>query len=248
MPRYIKAELAINHTVIYSDDSGKYFRFSGGTWTWRNHNPGNLVPGKVSARNNQIGTTGKFAIFPDYESGHLALLDSLHTTHKNKTIPKLVEKFAPADDGNDVETYTKFLRDKTGIYDNKQVKDFTLEEFDKLWRAIEKIEGYKEGEIIEVFPVIQVHRDNFGIYEYNIKTKGWISKQLCLISTKQGELDLHICISDRGHEYLRARAGSSVNGSLEKLVVKDPKKNQKRKSSAYSLTSKTHEEKADATC
>lgn len=82
MSRYIKAELALNHTVIYSDDSGKYFRFSGGTWAWRNHNPGNLVPGEISARHNQIGSTGKFAIFPDYENGHLALLDSLHTTYK----------------------------------------------------------------------------------------------------------------------------------------------------------------------
>ena len=31
MSVYIKAELALNHTVIYTDDSGKYFRFSGGT-------------------------------------------------------------------------------------------------------------------------------------------------------------------------------------------------------------------------
>lgn len=204
MPKYIKAELAINHTVIYSDDSGKYFRFSGGTWAWRNHNPGNLVPGKVSARHNQIGSTGKFAIFPDYENGHLALLDSLHTTYNNKTIPQLVKKFAPTEDGNDVEVYTKFLRDKTGIYDDKQVKDFTSDQFNRLWHAIEKMEGYQEGDIIEIFPVIQVHKDSFGIYEYNIKTKGWISKPACLASTKKGELDLLICISNQGHEYLRA--------------------------------------------
>lgn len=246
MTRYIKAELAINNTVIYSDDSGKYFRFSGGTWAWRNHNPGNLVPGKVSARHNQIGSTGKFAIFPDYENGHLALLDSLHTTYKNKTIPQLVKQFAPAKDGNNVEVYTKFLRKKTGVDDNKQVNDFTPEEFDKLWRAIEKIEGSKEGDVIEVFPVIQVHKDSFGIYEYNIKAKGWISKPACLISTKQGELDLHICVSDQGREYLRARKGSSVNGSLEKLVVKDSKKGQKQKSHISISKTKNNKEEMDA--
>jgi hypothetical protein len=43
--------------------------------------------------------------------------------------------------------------------------------------------------------------------------------------TKQGGLDLIICRSPQGHEYLRARAGSSINGSLDKLVVKDRNKN-----------------------
>ena len=55
MTHYIKSEPALDHTVIYTDDTGEHFRFSGGTWAWRNHNPGNLVPGKISAQNNQIG-------------------------------------------------------------------------------------------------------------------------------------------------------------------------------------------------
>src|SRR6476620_6451664 len=115
MSKYVKAEPALNHTIIYTDDSGRYFRFSGGTWAWRNNNPGNLVPGDVSHRHNQIGRTKKFAIFPDYEAGHLALLDCLQTIYKNVSIPKLVSTFAPAKDGNNVKKYTEFLREKTGI-------------------------------------------------------------------------------------------------------------------------------------
>ena len=113
MPRYVKAESALNHTIIYSDDSGRFFRFSDGTWAWRNHNPGNLVPGDVSSRHNQIGTTEKFAIFPNYETGHEALLDCLQTTYAKASIDKLVQAFAPEKDGNNVKVYTKFLRDKT---------------------------------------------------------------------------------------------------------------------------------------
>lgn len=41
MPRYIKAEQGLKHSVIYTDESGRYFRFSGGNWIWRNNNPGN---------------------------------------------------------------------------------------------------------------------------------------------------------------------------------------------------------------
>ena len=52
MVRFVQAEAGLQHTVIYTDDLGKYFRFSQGTWSWRNHNPGNIVSGTVSKRNN----------------------------------------------------------------------------------------------------------------------------------------------------------------------------------------------------
>lgn len=56
-----------NHSVIYTDNSGRRFRFTGGTWTWRNHNPGNLRLGSkksVVRRFQWIGTAGGFAVFP----------------------------------------------------------------------------------------------------------------------------------------------------------------------------------------
>jgi hypothetical protein len=224
MSRFVKAQLGLGHSVIYADDSGKFYRFSGGTWAWRNHNPGNLVPGKVSKRNNQIGTTGTFAIFPDYETGHGALIDCLQTTYENATIDDLVTAYAPETDGNNVKKYTKFLRDKTGITDDKKVKDFSLEEFDNLWHAIEQMEGYKKGKIVEVFPIIEIHKDNKGIYGYHVKKNGWVTKQECMALVKKGKLDLVVCTSRLGHDYLRARAGSIVNGSLNHMVVKDPKK------------------------
>jgi hypothetical protein len=225
MSHYIKAEPGTDHTIIYTDESGRYFRFSGGTWAWRNHNPGNLVPGHVSARHNEIGSSGKFAIFLDYENGHLALLDCLQTTYKNASIDDLVEVYAPAKDGNNIKIYKKFLHEQTGVFDNKKVCDFTSEEFDKLWTAIEKIEGYTEGTIIEVFQIIQVHKDKQGMCEFNVKARGWLSKEECLRLAKVGRLDLIICISAMGHSYLRARPHSSINGSLKRLVVKKPKSN-----------------------
>lgn len=223
MSNYIKAELALNHTVIYTDNTERHFRFSGGTWAWRNNNPGNLVPGKISKRHNQIGSTGKFAIFPDYENGHLALIDCLQTTYKNSSIDDLVKAYAPAKDGNNIKKYRKFLHDETGVNDNKKVKDFTSSEFTRLWHAIEKMEGYQEGVITEVFPITQVHKNNHGIYGYNVKKIGWVTKAECLRLAKQDALDLVIC-SHLGNDYLRARPGSSVNGSLSNLVVKDKNK------------------------
>lgn len=54
MSKYVKAEPRLKHSAIHTNQPGKYFRFSGGTWAWRNNNPGNLRPGDVSKRNNQI--------------------------------------------------------------------------------------------------------------------------------------------------------------------------------------------------
>jgi len=86
VPKYIKAEPGPGKSVIYTDMDGKQWNFDKGTRTWRNNNPGNLVPGRVSRRNNTIGRAGGFAIFPDYDTGHAALIDSLKNEHGNKDI------------------------------------------------------------------------------------------------------------------------------------------------------------------
>ncbi len=95
MPNYVKAEQGLNHSVIYTDNFGNRYRFSGGTWVWRNHNPGNIKSGSVSKRNHQIGKAGGFAVFPDYQSGHAALLDSLSTTFYKMSLNELVYQYAP---------------------------------------------------------------------------------------------------------------------------------------------------------
>lgn len=53
--RFINAVQGSNHSVIYTDSAGNHFRYYGGTWAWRNHNPGNLFPGNISKKNHQIG-------------------------------------------------------------------------------------------------------------------------------------------------------------------------------------------------
>ena len=95
MSRMISAVPGPKDTVIYTDENGGRFSYSGGTRTWRNNNPGNLVPGKISKRHGQIGVVAKFAVFPDYESGHEALIDCLKTTYVDSNIPGLVKTKQP---------------------------------------------------------------------------------------------------------------------------------------------------------
>ena len=74
MKRLVKAVPGPKHSVIYTDQDGLRFHFLGGSRPWRNQNPGNWVPGKISKRNGAIGVAGGFAVFPDPEIGHTALL------------------------------------------------------------------------------------------------------------------------------------------------------------------------------
>ena len=220
MPRFVKAEPGPKNSVIFTDENGKRFIFSGGSRAWRNQNPGNLVPGKISKLNHAIGVAGGFAVFPDYESGHQALIDCLKITYQNADIPKLVEKYAPKGENN-VAAYTKFLRQKTGIRDNKKIKDFTSAEFEKLWRAIKEMEGWREGTITEFSEkkqISQVQKNKKGtIVAYFVSGIGWLSKTKAIKLTQNREIDAVIATSRSGNLYLRTRPDIEVINNLENL-------------------------------
>lgn len=84
--KYIKAVTGVKGTVIYETTDGEKFIHAGGSRAWRNNNPGNLVRGKVSKRNGEIGLAAGFAVFPDYDHGQRALADSLKNVHGQKNL------------------------------------------------------------------------------------------------------------------------------------------------------------------
>ncbi len=224
MSKYVKAEPGPGRSVIYTDADGKRWKFGGGSRPWRNQNPGNLVVGNVSKRNGTIGKAGGFAAFPDYETGHGALLDSLMTAHGNKSIAALMEVYAPRKENN-TKKYIAFIRKKTGIKGNKKVKDFSPAEFEKLWRAIEKMEGWgKEGQISEYSPgepkgkITAIRKNKKGtIQSYQIEGYGWVSKSKGISLTLEGKVDAVVATSPRGNLFLRARPNSETSDNLEKM-------------------------------
>jgi len=211
----------MNHSVIYTDDNGKHFRFSGGTLAWRNHNPGNVYPGNISKKHNQIGVAYKLAVFPNYEAGHEAMLDVLRITYANYSIDEMVKKYAPPHENN-TKKYSKFLHEVTGVKDNKKIKDFTPNEFDKLWKGIEKMEGSKEGTIIEVFQVTKVRTDKKGIISSFYINDDWVSKEQCIKLAKKGLIDLEICTSHLGNTFLRTPSSTFFQKKLGNIIEKKP--------------------------
>ena len=220
MSEYIFAEGDNKNNVIYTDRDGKRYCFSGGTRTWRNHNPGNLISGKVSKRNNSIGKAGGFAVFPSYEFGHNALVDLLKNEYANATIPSLVKKYAPEEE-NDVSKYTKFLLNKTDVGIKKKIKDYSKEEFGKLWSAIERMDGWKEGKIMEIpqsKEILKVRKNQKGtISSYYVEGMGWISKKKGILLAKKGKINAVVVKSKSGSLFLRTRPDLILDNNFDRL-------------------------------
>ena len=219
MKRFVKAVGGMHHTTIYTDTDGRHFRFSGGTWTWRNHNPGNVYAGPISARHNRIGETHSFAIFPDNKSGHASLLDSLITTFGNMSIHKMIYTFAPPT-CNPTKKYEKFLHEKTGVDDDTPIKKFTPSQFEKLWEAIQHFEGYKVGKIVEVFRISDVEKIGKNEYRFCRENGNWMSEKECIRHAKLAQVELEVCISDLGTKFLRSCPKSSFQKTLKSLMKK----------------------------
>ena len=220
MPRFVRAESGPKDSVIYFNDDGKLFIYSGGDRNWRNQNPGNLVPGNVSARNGAIGKAGRFAVFPTKEAGHTALLDSLKNAHGNKSLQGMIGRFSPKHE-NKTPRYLRFLRKQTGVKDNTKINDFTADQFEKLWRAIERYEGSKEGTITEVPAKKQidaVRKNKKGtITAYHVEKLGWISKPQAIQMAKEGKIDAVVATSRSGKLFLRTRPDTIVENNLDNL-------------------------------
>jgi len=209
----------MRHSVIYTTVDGKHYRFYDGTWAWRNHNPGNLKSGFYSEKHHQIGVTHHLAIFPDDQSGHAALLELLRAKYDNYSIHRMIYKFAPPNQ-NPTKKYEKYLHEVTGVQGNEKIKDFTSLQFKKLWGAIQHFEGYKVGKIIQVYRITRVRKISKNQYQFFREDGVWMSEAKCIQYAKQKRVELEVCVSDTGVEFLRSYPNSLFQKSLKSLMQK----------------------------
>lgn len=115
---------------------------SGGSRSWRNNNPGNIMYNDYIKKLGAIGTDGRFAIFPDVETGRRAqerlLFDSAN--YKGLTMPEAIRRWAP-DHENDTDSYIS----KMGGDPGRKMSEYTSEERSVFLDAMQEIEGWKEG-------------------------------------------------------------------------------------------------------
>lgn len=81
----------------------------------RNHNPGDIEYGDFAKSQGATGTDGRFAIFPDDETGTKALYALLQSSkYADLTIPQAINKFAPPNENN-TKGYSDSVLKQTGL-------------------------------------------------------------------------------------------------------------------------------------
>lgn len=202
-------------TVHYFDEKGNMTIRSGGTRAWRCNNPGNLLASSYSTGKNRrsIGKAGdatnQYAVYPDYETGHEALIVMLKGgVYSPLTLRAAIKRYD--------RTNPKYIDEVvtiTGLEPERTIKSLSNKEFESFWKAIEKIEGWEVGreDFIEKWYISAVHKKRGVITEYLVKKNGgsvWISKEEALKLTMEGRLHAIIVHLKTGHTYLRPEFGS----------------------------------------
>ena len=219
---FIKAEKgSINSTIYHAADGSRMVR-SGGSWAWRNNNPGNMRKGEYSRENGCIGYSGGFAVFPTREQGLAALVDLLKNGYKNSSLQSMIKRYAPPKDKNKTTKYLKFLLSKLDIRDPKtMIRDLTEKQFDALVKAIEQFEGWKSGKtVVEPRPlqITKVMKNKKGtIISYFVPKMGWISKETAISIVQKKKLDAVISTSRSGNPYIKTRPDVTVVNNLESM-------------------------------
>jgi len=195
-------------TVQYFDEQGNMFIRSGGTRAWRNNNPGNLVSNDYTMsserRAKAIGKAAGFAVYPNYQIGHQALVDMLGgKTWGAKTLRKASKDYTPDNLG-----HIDSIVQETGFDPERKISSLNPVEFEKYWKAIEKIEKWKTGQEtpVDKYYITGVHMHGGTIQEYCIRKNGadvWITKQQAISLAQNWQLHAIIVHGSNGIVYLR---------------------------------------------
>jgi hypothetical protein len=116
-----------------------------GARNWRNNNPGNIEAGDFATKMGAVGTDGRFAIFPDYQTGRSAKEKLIFEggNYKNKTLTEAIARYAPAGE-NDTGRYQKTVLGAVGGA-NKPMAEYTPQERGAIMDAMERVEGFQVG-------------------------------------------------------------------------------------------------------
>lgn len=222
MSNFVKAEEISRNRVRYSDLSGRTFIYSKGTWAWRNNNPGNIrKPKQENMPTGVIGLAGGFLVFSTYEAGFTALQTLLKKDYyQNLTIFGTVAQYAPSEDKNDVNNYRKILKQVTKLDLKTKIKDLTDEQFLLLCQAIQRVEGFKVGEIIEEISkkkILDVKKNKQNlIIQYLIEGYGWLRKAEAINLVEKDIVDAVIVKRQSGYIFLRSRPDTTKTNNLDK--------------------------------
>jgi len=202
-------------TVQYFDEEGNMTIRSDGKRAWRCNNPGNLKksPYSMSKKRRAIGFAGdindEYAVYPDHETGHQALVIMLKGNIYSPLTLKQASKKYVASDPDHIHKIVKM----TKLDPNQTIKSLTDKEFEIYWKAIEENEGWEEGreDFIQRWYITGVHKKRGVIIEFLIANNDgltWVSKEQALKLALEGRLHAILVHAKNGGLFLRPEYGS----------------------------------------
>ncbi len=201
-------------TVQYFDEKGNMTIRSGGSRAWRCNNPGNLrkSPYSIGKDRRAIGFAGAnkdwYAVYPDYETGHEALIVMLKgSKYFHLTLRETMKRY---DDKNPL--YIDTIVDITNFDPTRTINSLSPKEFELFWKAIEQTEKWIIGEetFVDKWYISEVHKKRGVIIEYlvaNDTGSVWIDKREAVQLTETGRLHAVLVHPKSGTTYLRPEYG-----------------------------------------
>lgn len=120
--------------------------------SFRNNNPGNIRhhstgPGStiypVVLQFQGVDDGDNYAHYPTVAKGCASLASLLASKYGDRTVSQMVAKYAPSDDANDPEKYTRTVCGWAGINPATITSTLTPDHFFDLCKAISRFEGWK---------------------------------------------------------------------------------------------------------
>ena len=137
-------------TTVATTDNDKQQRK--GSRNWRNNNPGNIEFGDFTKRMGAVGTDGRFAVFPDMQSGMRAkeeLLFGARSNYVNLSIADAISRYAPEKDNNKTQDYIKAVTAATAATRDTKLNALNPSQRSALLEAINRQEGLRPGDVLQ---------------------------------------------------------------------------------------------------
>jgi hypothetical protein len=138
--------------VEYFDGNNCKQTKTGGSRSWRNNNPGNIVCGQFTNNHGAIGcdknTQPTAAIFPSMDVGRAAQIALLQTRpYQNLTVGRAMDRWTGQPNNTD---YRACVSRASGISMDRRMTALNDEELASLTKAMQHCEGFKEGAISQL--------------------------------------------------------------------------------------------------
>ncbi len=210
--------------VAYIDNQDRVILRKDGSHAWRNTNPGNLswIEGGFASKHGAIGYDSSFAIFPDYQTGWDALNSLWHLKkYYDFPISQGVSGHAPEKGGNNVEQYRKLVKQFTGLDIERKVSSLSREEYLSLMQAIQRVEGWKEGQEFHPKRIVAtkcMDKKKKSITHYQIEgSSAWIPKAEAIGMVERNEIYAVVVYAGKGAPYLKAHPDKEASNNLNSL-------------------------------